>query len=286
MFEKILIAIDFSARTPKILQCVREIPGVKEIVLFHVFDATFESIHGWTYDPAIENARILMDESKQILESSGYLVTGNVEVLTGGEVYREILLAAESNGVSLIVTGARGKSLISDIFLGSVSQNILRHAKTNVLVFHDSMIEEILSSPNGKCPELFLRVLIPTDFSEHSRHIAVWARGLTGIGTIILLHVIIRGNTEREIGDFERDAQKNLDDFSRIFTGSGIPVISRIRIGDPAEMILSVAESDDASVILMSPHGTGGFLELFLGSTSFEVEKRENRPMLVVKTGN
>lgn len=36
MFEKILVATDFSKHAEKIIDCVGEIPGVKEIVLLHV----------------------------------------------------------------------------------------------------------------------------------------------------------------------------------------------------------------------------------------------------------
>ncbi len=40
MFKKVLIPLDFSGYSQKILDRIREIPGVKEIVLLHVVDAT------------------------------------------------------------------------------------------------------------------------------------------------------------------------------------------------------------------------------------------------------
>ena len=287
MFEKILIAVDFSGHTQKILECVDGILGVKEVFLLHVFDATHASKYGWTYGPAIENARILMEEKKKFLESRGYNGGTNVEVLTGGDVYREILRAAEDLGVSLIVTGARGKSVINDILLGSVSQNVLRHAKVSVLVYHDTMIDDLSTRGcESSCPTLFSAVLLPTDFSQHSQAVAGWAKGIGEMGMVTLLNVVDHGETEREIEEFKHSAQKNLDEIARELTNAGIRVKTQIRVGDRTAMILSAAETDDASVILMSPHGTGGFMELYIGSTTFDVVKRAKRPVLVVRMVN
>ncbi len=38
MFEKVLFPIDFSEYAHKTLECIREIPGIKEVVLLHVID--------------------------------------------------------------------------------------------------------------------------------------------------------------------------------------------------------------------------------------------------------
>ncbi|MDP2796560.1 MAG: universal stress protein [Methanoregula sp.] len=52
MFEKVLVAMDFSAHSQIILDCICEIPGVKEVVLLHVVDATAPSWHGLAANPA------------------------------------------------------------------------------------------------------------------------------------------------------------------------------------------------------------------------------------------
>jgi hypothetical protein len=36
MFEKVLFPTDFSKYSQKVLECVRELPGVNEVVLLHV----------------------------------------------------------------------------------------------------------------------------------------------------------------------------------------------------------------------------------------------------------
>ncbi len=65
MFEKILFPADFSEYAQKTLECIGEIPGIKELMLLHVVDATHPSKRGWTHGPHIENAKILMEAPPQ-----------------------------------------------------------------------------------------------------------------------------------------------------------------------------------------------------------------------------
>jgi nucleotide-binding universal stress UspA family protein len=64
MFEKVLVALDFSQYSQKILNRVSEIPGISEVVLLHVIDATSPSRLEWTPGPHLENANSLMAEKK------------------------------------------------------------------------------------------------------------------------------------------------------------------------------------------------------------------------------
>ncbi|MCZ7397555.1 MAG: hypothetical protein O8C59_03475, partial [Candidatus Methanoperedens sp.] len=67
MFEKVLFPTDFSGYAQKTLECICEIPGVKEVVLQHVVDAAYLSKQGLALDPYIENSRIFLEEEKERL---------------------------------------------------------------------------------------------------------------------------------------------------------------------------------------------------------------------------
>lgn len=51
-----------------------------------------------------------------------------------GNAGEEILRAAEKEKVDVIVIGHRGRSIKSELLLGSVSQNVIHHAKCPVLI--------------------------------------------------------------------------------------------------------------------------------------------------------
>lgn len=101
MFEKILFPTDFSEFAQKTLGCVTYIPGVKEVILLHIIDTTHYSIHGWTHEPELENARLLMENlRKAYLEERGQKVTTSVGILD----------IAEQENVSLTIIGTHQKT--------------------------------------------------------------------------------------------------------------------------------------------------------------------------------
>ncbi len=284
MFEKVLFPTDFSEYAQKTLECIGEIPGIKELMLLHIVDATHPSKHGWTHGQHIENTKILMDEKKEYLESLGLKVTTKVDVITESEVYREILRTAENENVSLIVMGARGKSQIKDLLLGSVSTKVVRHAKTNILIMRYKLVEDLEGVKHEKfCPMIFSKVLIPTDFSEFAGDTIFFVKNIKEIKEIDLLNVVSKGETEEEIEENVNDAKNKLSDIKEELAQAGFMVKEYVRVGNIPEEIISTAENEDVSLIAISPHGKGWFKELLVGSTSCAVVRRANRPVLVVR---
>jgi nucleotide-binding universal stress UspA family protein len=243
-----------------------------------------DSKHGWIYGPHVENAKILMEEKKEYLESLGLKVKTKVDVITEGEVYRTILETAEKEKASLIVMGARGKSKIKDLFLGSVSSKVVHHAKTNLLIMRYKLAESLEGNKYEKfCPMIFSKVLLPTDFSEHAEKTISFMKEIKDIKEMVLLNVVSKGETEEEIEENVNEAKNKLGDIREILGKAGFNVKDHVRVGNPPEEIISTAEDEDVSLIAMSPHGKGWFRELLVGSTTCAVVRRANRPVLVVR---
>ncbi len=137
MFETILVSTDFSDSAQKIFGNIGEIPGVKEVILFHVVDATNPSKTGLSPESHIESAKVLLTGTKEFLENLGFKVQIKIDVIsdvmTQGSVSQSILDTADSEKVSLIIMGARGKS-VKDLLLGSVSSDVLHHTTIPLLL--------------------------------------------------------------------------------------------------------------------------------------------------------
>ncbi|MDP2796234.1 MAG: universal stress protein [Methanoregula sp.] len=290
MFEKVLVALDFSQSSQKILDHIGEIPGIQEVVLLHVVDATRPSRLEWTHGPHIENVKILMAEKKEALEHLGLKVNIKEDVIvnaiTQGTISLAILETAEIKNVSLIIVGARGINPIQELLLGSVSSSVLRHAKTNVLVMHVSPeLADADLSPGPSHRQLFSKVLVPTDFSKSAGDALSLVKTIPGIKEIVLLHVVNHVDSQPEIEVCVKEAESRLEEIKKEFIGRDVVVIPHIRVGDPTEMILSVAKEEDVSLIVMSAYGTDWLREMLLGSTTFTVVRRAKRPVLVIRTG-
>ncbi len=284
MFEKILFPTDFSEHAQKTLECIGEIPGVKEVMLMHVVDATHPSKRGWTHEPHIENAKLRLDEQKEHLEGIGLKAKTKVEVITQGDIARAILDEAEKEKVSLIVMGARGKSIAGELLLGGVSLNVLRLAKTNVLIMRYKLAETLEGKTFEKfCPKIFSKVLCTTDFSKPSLETLSFVKNLKGIEEVVLVHVVSKGDTEEEIEASVNEAKKKLEEIRKDFMKAGFKVKAHVHVGNPPEEIISTAEEEDVSLIAMSTRGDGWFRELLLGSTAYDVARNAKRPTLIVR---
>jgi nucleotide-binding universal stress UspA family protein len=284
MFEKILLPMDFSADSQQVLEYVRDIPGVQEVVLLHVIDATRPSRRGWEHGPKIENAKILMEENRRALEKSGIqaevIVETIVDTITQGDIPLTILEKAETGKVALIMMGARGRNTIQSILLGSVSAGVIRRALTPVLLMRFPPESRTANGHRG----LFSRVLVPVDFSKPSRSALSLLQGIPPAGEVILLHIVDRGESEEEIRAAVRDAKERLAVMEKELAATGLSVESRVHVGYPPDEIITTAEREEVTLILMSPQGEGWSRELralFIGSTTNAVVRRAARPVLV-----
>ncbi|WAC05912.1 MAG: universal stress protein [Methanoregula sp.] len=287
MFEKVLLPTDFSGDAQKLLACLGDIPGLKEVILLHVVDATHPPKGGLTHDQQIENARILMAENKAFLENLGLTVQTKIDVIvsviTQGDVPLAILETAQNENVSLIMMGARGKNPIRSILLGSVSASVIHRATTNVL---------LMRYPPGKgtgeksCARIFSRVLVPTDFSKPAGDAVALLQELPASGEVVLFHVVDKGESEKEIEGHVKAAQEKLERLRGEFVRAGFNAISRVHVGYAPDEIIATADIEDVSVIVMSPYGEGWVRDLkalFMGSTTGAVVRRAQRPVLIVK---
>ena len=62
-----------------------------------------------------------------------------------------------------------------------------------------------------------------------------------------------------------------------------IPVKAEVVVGYAAEEILSLAENEDADLIVMGPHGRKGIDRILFGSVAEKVVKNSSRPVLTIR---
>ncbi|MWV47050.1 universal stress protein [Paenibacillus sp. HJL G12] len=141
LFSKILLAYDGSKASNKALDRAIELakaaPG-SEIQVLHAFDFPRVFIgEGLAPIPASVNkdfydlAEQTVDEAKKRLSDEG--VNFNVEMIQGAPA-ETILKYAKDKGSDVIIIGSRGLGGIREFVLGSVSHNVVQHARIPVLV--------------------------------------------------------------------------------------------------------------------------------------------------------
>jgi len=290
MYKKVLFPTDFSPHSQKTTECIAEIQGIQEVVLLHVMDASGSSKTGAGPGPGTEPAEHLLAEYKKILGSPGLTVQTHVEVIEHSKnqeaIGSRILDIAEKEGVSLIIMGARGKSL-HDLFLGSVSTYVLYHATVPLLlVKYPPADSRVAPAAVPASPPVFSKVLIPTDFSVPAEEVLRFVKSMQGIDEIILLHVIHAGKNDSRLPEYINGATAKLGRIRDELVQSGFTVKEHIRVGYPPDEINLLARQEEATLIAMSPLGEGwlrGLKELFVGGTTYAIARRADRPVLVVR---
>ena len=309
MFERVLIPTDFSRYAQKMQDCAAEIPGIKEIVLLNVVDAANPmnlEKKGWSYDSLIEDAKVRLDEQaehlghlggkkrikvKPVLKVIVEPMSGadgvnlnrpeaqaGIELIEGGGTGEAIQKAADEENVSLIIMGAQGKGLVEGIFLGSVSTEVLRDGRTDLLIIrHQLLGKDGASASADFCRNIFSRVLITTDFSEAASDAVSLAKSLDNMQEIMLAHVIPKGKEMDE-------AAKKLNALRDELAAPGRKITVHVLEGKAANEVLSLAEKQKATLILMSSQGKGWLKQIRVGSVTFDVARRARQPVMVVKS--
>ena len=148
MFEKILYPTDFSDVSKKALAYIKklECTGLKEVLLLHVInDKRIECMTqgvAWAgkdvatflkeVQQDLENeARDKVKSFQAELKDTGFEVKVRIE---RGRPHTKILEVAEQEEVSAIVLGSHGRSNLSEMLLGSVSEYVIRRSNKPVLV--------------------------------------------------------------------------------------------------------------------------------------------------------
>ncbi len=135
MLDHVLFPTDFSDNADHAFKTVQELAahGAKRITLMHVQDKTRIGKHladRLSEFNEIDSGRLNRLEAE--LTRRG--VTNVRCSITYGSPLTEILKKSQDDGVSLIVMGSQGRGYVSELFLGSVSHNVARHAEVPVLL--------------------------------------------------------------------------------------------------------------------------------------------------------
>ena len=141
MFKKILFPTDFSGVSKSAMSYIKKLKegGTETVILLHVIDQrSMQAIDQLAGMNSLELEReIMIRADKDLGEIEKELKESGLEVKTllkTGFPLREILKAEKEEDVSIIVIGSHGKSNLEEMFLGSVSEKVVRKCKKPVLI--------------------------------------------------------------------------------------------------------------------------------------------------------
>jgi nucleotide-binding universal stress UspA family protein len=216
-------------------------------------------------------AKTAKKQSADLLASVGLAGTVTVD---RGAVAATILRHAK-RGVALLSIGSRGLDALDRFMLGSTSNHAIHHAPCSVLVVKEAPrpVRQIVlaidgSSASDKAVRFLLRTFNPTPEGPDQEPLMV---------TVVHVLPYLKYPELREAG--RAVAQRSVDKVAK----AGFQVVEAVRLGKPADEILTVAKQHRADLIVTGAKGLGAIGRVLLGSVSTRVVQHADCSVLVVR---
>ncbi|HLF95409.1 MAG TPA: universal stress protein [Planctomycetota bacterium] len=197
-----------------------------------------------------------------------------------GEPAREIRYCAGRSSFDLVAMTSHGRSGLKRAYLGSVTEEVLRHSELPLLVVR----------PGVKAAD-WKRVVVPLDGSALAERILPDAARLAkAFGTRIqLLRVtpssVVQMMAAGHAGPIPaEDPGPYLQEVGRRLSREGIASEPAVRRGDPVVEICRTAEEVGAGAICLATHGRTGLPRALLGSVAEGVLRAAPCPVYVLRT--
>ncbi len=230
---RVLIPTDFSKNFKSIITSLN--PEIaEEVYLLNVVDVLrfagldFD-VYPWV-KREISKRLCKLSKIAETLERRGFKCFFYVTV---GYPPLEIIELARRNSVDLIAMGARGRNVLKNSPIGSVTEEVILNGRTPVLIYRN----------NGK--KVFDHVLVAYDFSKCSEFMLNYVLRFKP-KKVTILHVIERTFSESILKSKMTEIE-----------GKGIRCEVIVRKGDPHKEILKALESIDPTSIAIGCNGVG-----------------------------
>jgi nucleotide-binding universal stress UspA family protein len=301
MIKSILVPLDGSAFSEQALPwaaCLSKVAGA-HLELVRVHDpvppwtiATEGAVAATAVDPSIRDAEEqYMANCAARLEEGGF--TGVTRHLLDGDVVEQIASHAEDNAFGLVVLATHGRGALSRLWLGSVSDALVRRLTVPVLLIRPT---EGTAIPPA---ERFRKVLVALDGSTESESAIEPALALVDPKQceVVLLRVVPPVPIAGEAGmgsalplddaltdSLTAQAEAYLGSVAGRIRSPAIKVATRVVV-EPgvAQAILHEATLANAELLALATHGARGLRRMVLGSVADKVLRGADRPVLLTR---
>lgn len=248
---------------------------------------TILEAHGFQTPESLKGAEMewghrILGKAEDQLAREGVRMTHGI---IRGAPTLEILGAADAFDATLVVVGSHGRTGFERFLLGSVAENVAKHARCPVLV--------------ARKPQNRLRqVLLAVDGSAHCEHAIAFCAAFplpadTGISVCHVYHRYYPASevayapefasTLEEVWKQQQDEAEQL--VARInlrLEQSRKKISSKIRTGDPAAELLDLQKQQEADLIIAGTRGISAVEAIVMGSVADRVLRHADCSVLLV----
>lgn len=279
--KKILVGVDLGPYTEMISAYafwLAKVTEAGEICLLYVIDYGLTPPTYVIPYLEVEKARLDADLKTwtEKLNNLGMPAEGKIAVGRLSETFHAVISSLQ---VCTIVLGYKSHPLRA-----SSSERLIKSLEVPLLVVRGKKAMDVrLGAVEVK------RILCATDFSEHSLKALEFAKtiSIASGSEIDIVHVVKPLPSGIEVNDeirrrYSEDRREEAQRKTEPLIGKYGIIRSFVRAGVPSEVIASVAEETDASMLFMGARGRSYFKGVLLGSVADALIKASPCPVMVV----
>ena len=284
---RIVVGVDWSDEAFAAVEQIGLLYRSDDVVLVHGVDL------GMLQSPLVAGAVNLQgyDEFRQALIDAGHqavercralLPTETPSIRTMCEVQHPaafILDSAASVKADLIAVGTHDHSRMREVFIGSVSHQVLLHATVPTVIV------------KGKAHPI-ARILLAVEDRENALHMRTWLTShpfknpvavtiLSVVPSLAMVEPNLMVGFKSWAEEHNRQAQQVVQDTAEALAGPQFNITTDVRMGDPVTTVCEVGNSHD--LIVVGSHGRRGLDRFLLGSVSHGIVHRAGRSVLVIR---
>jgi nucleotide-binding universal stress UspA family protein len=271
--NKIIVPIDFSQYSEFALETAAILAkrNNADLLVLHMLELDKGSLISSNDDQNQQMVFFLKMAEKKFEEylNKDFLDGINVTpIVKHFKVFSEVAEVAKEHDADMIVMGSHGASGLSEIFVGSNTEKVVRYSEIPVLV--------VKQKPNKLD---FDTVTFASDFSNEMVKPYIKARNL--FNNLKLIHVNVPGEgfksskeMEKTVASFLKKADGNLDKLNDVHYTSDYTI---------EKGILNASSLLGADLIAVPTHGRKGLAHFFSGSVSEDVANHATLPVITFK---
>mgnify|MGYP003683296705 CR=1 FL=1 len=275
--KKIIVPVDFSKHSEYALEAAATLARKhdSEILALHMLElsnAIISDDSNSKQAEAVFYLKLAEQKFTDFLEKPYLKEVKVTPIVKHFKVFGEVNDVAKEHNADLIVMGSHGSSGIKELFIGSNTEKVVRHADIPVLVVkHHPILMD------------FENVVFACDFSKEAIKPYINASNLFKLfgSKLHLVYVNLPGTNfkssteiELKVADFLKVADGNLDNMQNVHYVNDYSI---------EQGILNFANVKGADLIAVATHGRTGLSHFFEGSISEDIANHSTLPVMTFK---
>jgi nucleotide-binding universal stress UspA family protein len=201
-----------------------------------------------------------------------------------GRASDSILSFAQREKFDLTVMGTHGRRGFDRLMLGSATDRVMREASCPVLAVCQPPHDAVAAGADAPYVHYLNRILIGTDFSEHSDRALDYAISVAEEygAELTVTHVVEDIPSHPENEEFSATTKRRLERLVPTEKRTAIKTKILVRTGKPYQRIVEYAREAEIDLVVVGVRGAGALDRAIFGSTTYRVIQLGPCPVLAV----